>query len=197
MDKKEIKSKIDEIKAQIKSNAKDAHFAEKLVNDLLSWKGQLDHNATMVNVNLDDIEDKIEGDTFVMYRTRDGLVGFHLKSGYDVVVSPRIEALHGCLNSYIIDKDDIDNKPEEEQTYYKLDFECTQEILTLPLFTATDYDLKYKVCKLFIDTMLEAQKTIEEMEDLPADILKDNILFEDADTALRNIKQGMDNSIED
>lgn len=195
MERKEIKAKIDEVKAQIKANSKDAHFAEKLIGDLLSLKGQYEHQPTMVYVAMDDIVDTIEGDTFTLYKLNDGRVGFHLKSGYDVVVSPRIEALNGNLKWYIDNKKTIDESSEEEQELYKLDFECTQHILTMPLFTATDYDLKYKVSTLFIETLLKAQETLENSETLVDDLAK-NILFEDATLAIEDIRAEVDKEVE-
>lgn len=195
MERKEIKAKIDEVKAQIKANSKDAHFAEKLIGDLLSLKGQYEHQPTMVYVAMDDIVDTIEGDTFTLYKLNDGRVGFHLKSGYDVVVSPRIEALNGNLKWYIDNKKTIDESSEEEQELYQLDFECTQHILTMPLFTATDYDLKYKVSNLFIETLLKAQETLENSETL-VDDLAQNVLFEDASIAVEDIRSDIDKEVE-
>lgn len=195
MEKKEIKAKIDEVKAQIKANSKDAHFAEKLIGDLLSLKGQYEHQPTMVYVALDDIVDTIEGDTFTLYKLNDGRVGYHLKSGYDVVVSPRIEALNGNLKWYIDNKKSIDDDTEESQELYRLNFECTQHMLTLPLFTATDYELKFKAANLFIESLLKAQETLENSETLVDDLVQ-NILFEDATLAMDEIRTEIDKEVE-
>ena len=101
MGKKEIKAKIDDIKAQIKSNSKDVHFAEKLIGDLLSLKGQYEHQPTMVNVAMDDIIGTLEGNTFTIYKTKSGDTGFHLKAGYDIVVRPTVESLNKSLAALV------------------------------------------------------------------------------------------------
>ena len=41
MDKKILKERLDDLVNQIKTNSKDAHFAKKLIDDLLSVKGQM------------------------------------------------------------------------------------------------------------------------------------------------------------
>lgn len=42
MDDKELKDRLSELKKQIKTNSKDARWSDKLVDELLSVKGQLD-----------------------------------------------------------------------------------------------------------------------------------------------------------
>lgn len=170
MDKKEIKSKIDEVRAQIKSNSKDAHFADKLISELLSLKGQYEHQPTMVHIPMDEVVDTIKGDTFTLYKTSSGLMGYHLPCGYDVVVSPAVKALHDNMQWFLDNKETIDTMTEEEQEFYRLDLDCTIKMFTLPMFAAVDYDLKYDVATLFVKYMLRAQETLENMELLPEDL---------------------------
>lgn len=189
MGKKEIKSKIDEIKAQIKSNAKDAHFAETLVNELLSLKGQLEHKPTMVNVNLEDIVDTLEGNTFTIYKTKNGDTGFHLKAGYDIVVRPTVESLNKSLASFVDYKDEVEKLTEEEQEYYKSDLLATQFCLTIPVYAFADLDFKYTIANMFADYMYKVQTDLLDNVKLQDETPEENKIFEEATKGLETLKE--------
>lgn len=188
MDKKEIKAKIDDIKAQIKANSKDAHFAEKLIGDLLSLKGQYEHQPTMVNVAMDDIIGTLEGNTFTIYKTKSGDTGFHLKAGYDIVVRPTVESLNKSLASFVDYQKDIEKLSEEEQEYYKSDLVATQFCLTIPMYAFADLDFKYKIANMFADYMLKAQTDLLDNVVLQDETPEENKRFEEAAKGLEEIK---------
>lgn len=189
MEKKDIKAKIEEVKNQIKSNSKDIHFAEKLIGDLLSLKGQYEHQPTMVNVALDDIVDTLEGSTFTIYKTKAGDTGFHLKGGYDIVVKPTVESLNHSLASFVDYKDEVDALTEEEQEYYKSDLLATQFCLTIPVYAFADLDFKYKVANMFADYMRELQDKLLDNVELQDETPEENKLFEQATLGLETIKE--------
>ena len=188
MEKKEIKAKIDDIKAQIKANSKDAHFAEKLIGDLLSLKGQYEHQPTMVNVAMDDIIGTLEGNTFTIYKTKSGDTGFHLKAGYDIVVRPTVESLNKSLASFVDYQKDIEKLSEEEQEYYKSDLLATQFCLTIPMYAFADLDFKYKIANMFADYMLKAQTDLLDNVVLQDETPEENKRFEEAAKGLEEIK---------
>lgn len=188
MEKKEIKAKIDDIKAQIKANSKDAHFAEKLIGDLLSLKGQYEHQPTMVNVAMDDIIGTLEGNTFTIYKTKSGDTGFHLKAGYDIVVRPTVESLNKSLASFVDYQKDIEKLSEEEQEYYKSDLLATQFCLTIPMYAFTDMDFKFKVANMFADYMLKVQTDLLDNVELQEETPEENKRFEEATKGLEELK---------
>ena len=188
MEKKEIKAKIDDIKAQIKANSKDAHFAEKLIGDLLSLKGQYEHQPTMVHVAMDDILGTLEGNTFTIYKTKSGDTGFHLKAGYDIVVRPTVESLNKSLASFVDYQKDIEKLSEEEQEYYKSDLLATQFCLTIPMYAFADLDFKYKIANMFADYMLKAQTDLLDNVELQEETPEENKRFEEAAKGLEEIK---------
>lgn len=191
MDKKEIKSKIDEIKAQIKANSKDAHFAETLTNELLSLKGQYEHQPTMVHVAMDEIVDTMEGNTFTIYKTKSGVSGFHLKGGYDIVIQPRVESMNGALKTYIDYQSIIEKLTEEELKSYNADLLASQFVLTLPMYAFADLDFKFKVADMFADYMKGVQDKFLDDVELQDETPAENIAFEDATKALEEIKNGL------
>lgn len=188
MNKKEIKAKIDDIKAQIKANSKDAHFAEKLIGDLLSLKGQYEHQPTMVNVAMDDIIGTLEGNTFTIYKTKSGDTGFHLKAGYDIVVRPTVESLNKSLASFVDYQKDIEKLSEEEQEYYKSGLLATQFCLTIPMYAFADLDFKYKIANMFADYMLKVQTDLLDNVELQDETPEENKRFEEAAKGLEEIK---------
>lgn len=188
MKKKEIKAKIDDIKAQIKANSKDAHFAEKLIGDLLSLKGQYEHQPTMVHVAMDDILGTLEGNTFTIYKTKSGDTGFHLKAGYDIVVRPTVESLNKSLASFVDYQKDIEELSEEEREWYEQDLVATQFCLTIPMYAFADMDFKYKVANMFADYMLEIQNKLLDNVVLQDETPEENKAFEQATMGLETIK---------
>ena len=188
MDRSEIKAKIEEVKAQLKSNSKDAHFAEKLIGDLLSLKGQYEHQPTMVHVAMDDILGTLEGNTFTIYKTKSGDTGFHLKAGYDIVVRPTVESMNQSLATFVDYQKEMDSLSEKEREWYEQDLIATQFCLTIPMYAFADMDFKYKVANMFADYMLEIQNKLLDNVELQDETPEENKAFEQATMGLETIK---------
>lgn len=188
MDRNEIKAKIEEVKAQIKANSKDAHFAEKLIGDLLSLKGQYEHQPTMVHVAMDDILGTLEGNTFTIYKTKSGDTGFHLKAGYDIVVRPTVESMNQSLATFVDYQKEMDSLSEKEREWYEQDLIATQFCLTIPMYAFADMDFKYKVANMFADYMLEIQNKLLDNVVLQDETPEENKAFEQATMGLETIK---------
>lgn len=188
MDRNEIKAKIEEVKAQLKSNSKDAHFAEKLIGDLLSLKGQYEHQPTMVHVAMDDILGTLEGNTFTIYKTKSGDTGFHLKAGYDIVVRPTVESMNQSLATFVDYQKEMDSLSEKEREWYEQDLIATQFCLTIPMYAFADMDFKYKVANMFADYMLEIQNKFLDNVVLQDETPEENKAFEQATMGLETIK---------
>lgn len=188
MDRNEIKAKIEEVKAQLKSNSKDAHFAEKLIGDLLSLKGQYEHQPTMVHVAMADILGTLEGNTFTIYKTKSGDTGFHLKAGYDIVVRPTVESMNQSLATFVDYQKEMDSLSEKEREWYEQDLVATQFCLTIPMYAFADMDFKYKVANMFADYMLEIQNKLLDNVVLQDETPEENKAFEQATIGLETIK---------
>lgn len=188
MDRNEIKAKIEEVKAQLKSNSKDAHFAEKLIGDLLSLKGQYEHQPTMVHVAMDDILGTLEGNTFTIYKTKSGDTGFHLKAGYDIVVRPTVESMNQSLATFVDYQKEMDSFSEKEREWYEQDLVATQFCLTIPMYAFADMDFKYKVANMFADYMLEIQNKLLDNVELQDETPEENKAFEEATLGLETLK---------
>lgn len=70
--KEELKKKLDEVKAQIKANSKDTHFADTLISELLSLKGQIDVEPLEFYVKSKDVIKTFDGESFELSYSSDG-----------------------------------------------------------------------------------------------------------------------------
>lgn len=149
MDKKELKAKLEEVKAKIKTNSKDAHFAEALVNEIISLKGQMMIEPTRVHIEERDVDNTFRGDTFEMYRTKKGDAVFHTFGGLTIIADPRLISLNGTIST-IIDATHtgvMQGLTEEEKEQFLLDVSATAHLLNLPTFIFSDLDFKYEIAR--------------------------------------------------
>ena len=96
-DKNTLKQKLEETKAKIKSNSKDAHFADSLISDLLSIKGQLEHEPTLVHIAEVDIVSRFDGAHFEMCVTKDGTAVYRTRGGYTIVADYGLTSLNSTI----------------------------------------------------------------------------------------------------
>ena len=194
MERKDLKKKLTEIKVKIKENSVDAHLAGKLIADLLSVKGQIDHEPTLVHIPMGDIEDKLEGDTFGIYALTSGDAVYHLKGGYTLVASNNYLGLNEALRGYVANQHLVESElTEEDKQLYDNDLWASCYLLNLPTIAFSDLEFKYKMVNHIIDHLKEWQdKYIAEME-LQDETPDADKAFKDATMALENIKSEIAN----
>lgn len=192
MDKKELKSQLNEVKAKIKANSKDAHFAESLISDLLSIKGQMMIEPTRVHIEENDVEETFRGETFEMYRTKKGEAVFHTFGGLTVIADPRLISLNGTISS-IIDatrEGAMDNLTDEEREQFILDVSATAHLLNLPAFVFSNLDFKYEMARRtvgFIRDTYEQSMNAPLQDETP----DEDRVFEDGVKASEALATGM------
>ena len=168
MEKKELKDKLKEVESLIKTNSKDAHYAETLISELKSLHGQLKHEPTLVHIPLDSVEKSIDGETYTMSVTKDSKAVYHAKGGYTLICDSQYAALFDFIESSI---DFINGKfdGELEDKYKDIlsnDISSSTFVLNLPLIAMGDVEFKYKMIGEIIDylnnSMLKAEKELQE-----------------------------------
>lgn len=163
MNKEALKAKLDEVKAKIKSNSKDTHFAESLINDLLSLKGQLCVVPTVIRIDENDILDKFSGNTFEMFTTKKGEAVYHVKGGYTLIADHRMVSLNNAIAGYIYAAKTMDTLNESEQEALTLDMSAAAYVMNLPFFAFSDQDFLYKIAEEVIQWLREKyDKAMEE-----------------------------------
>ena len=184
VDKVELKKKIDEIKAQIKANSKDAHFADTLTNEVLSLKGQLDVEPLELNVGkrIDDFS----GNAFEIVKTDRGIM-YHEFGGYTIFTTPTNEALYGMLADYVDNKDEYKKLDGEEKEIFDLNLSAIAYCLTVPKFAFSNVDFTYDIAEKVIQFL---NNSFEEAmnADLQEETIEQDEQFKEATLALEDIK---------
>lgn len=187
MDKNELKNKLEEVKNLIKTNSKDAHYADTLISELLSVHGQLKHEPTLVHVPLKDIEKEADGETFVMATTKDGKAIYHTRGGYTVIADSSYSSLFYTIYNLIDYMNGTVELDEETRNILEADTIATSYILNIPLYVMDDFEYK---ASLFENVIHYLTKRVEESEEELQDETPDeNREFQNAIEAL-NALQG-------
>lgn len=194
MDKKDLKKDLADIKAKIKANSTDAHFADTLIAELLSIKGQIDHEPTIVHIPLSDVEDKLEGETFAIYSLKSGDVAYHLKGGYTLIASNRFFSLNDALRGYVANQHIVDTELNtEDKELYEKDLWASTYLLNLPTIAFSDLEFKYKIVNRIIEYLDELQKKLLVDAELQDETPNADKAFKDATLALEDIKSDIAN----
>ena len=163
----------------MKANSKDAHFADTLISDLLSLKGQIEHEPTLVHVALDDIQKEFKGNTYEMGITKDGQAIYHVYGGYTIVVDPRMIGLHEELCRFLNLEDNTEEYTEEERDLILTDREVSAWVLSAPMYAFSSIDLKYKIATDIVEWLNAQTQEMLNAELQPEDASK-NAEFEGA-----------------
>lgn len=189
MDKKVLKERLDEIIKQIKTNSKDAHFADKLIGDLLSVKGQM--GVEPIALDCGKEEDEWRGKTFRITLTNKGVL-YHEYGGYSVFVTPNNVALYEVLSDLVINKDEYARLEGES----KENFECLLSIITynvsLPRIAFMDSDFPQEIA---IKTVGFLRKMYDDLmnKELQEETPKEDAEFKEVTLALEDLKEATKN----
>lgn len=196
MDKKELRKELNDIKAKIKANSTDAHFAETLVAELLSVKGQLDHEPTLVHLPLSDIDKSLNGDTFNIYAMKNGDAVYRLKGGLTLVATNGFESLNATLRDFVLNQDEVETTlSDEDKKLYETDLFATTMILNLPIIAFSDLEFKYKIYSKILDYMVELQDKFITNAEVQDETPEENKRFEDASIALDVMKDELEKEV--
>lgn len=187
MDKKELKGKLDEVVAKIKVNSKDKHYADALVKELLSVKGQLDIEPTLIHLPVDDVVKKMESETFRIALLKSGEVVYHLKGGMDIVVQPKANSLYTFLSNMIELQEELDNFTEEERKLLLDDITASTYVLNIPFIAFGDLDFKYKLAEVVVNYLVSLQDEYLNDVELQDETPDKNSIFEEAVMAFEEI----------
>lgn len=176
MNKKELKKQIDEVVSQIKTNSKDAKFADSLIDKLLSLKGQYDVEPTRVCVEEKDVVKEYDFESVRYIRCKSCII-FQAKGGMSVVVSHRMTALFEHLNVLLDMKDRYESLTDEEKLTYETLYSATTFILELPIFATCDDEFFVGISSDIINRLNRlTEKNLE--EPLKEETHKENAEFE-------------------
>lgn len=171
MDKQELKKQLEEAKKALVSNSKDAHFAQKLISDILSLKGQIDTEVRETE-DIGKVIDELEGETFVLRKHEYG-VSYHQYNSMDVRIRANITSAYSFISAFIDNKEDYKNLSEEEKSAFDITLSAMGFVLSIPTYCFTDetffFNLAGMVTKFLresIEQAMEAPLKEETAEDL-------------------------------
>lgn len=184
-DKNTLKQKLEETKAKIKSNSKDAHFADSLISDLLSIKGQLEHEPTLVHITEASIIDRFDGAHFEMCITKDGTAVYRTRGGYTIVADYGLSSLNKTISDFItLSKNEV-KLSDSEMEAVLLDLDANAHVLNIPMLAFSDLDFKFELAKMVINFLRD---TYDKAMNAPLqdETPEENKVFKDGITAIHN-----------
>lgn len=186
MDKKELKKEIDSVIGQIKTNSKDAHFADALCDKLLSLKGQYDVEPTRVCVEDKDVIKEYDFDNLRFLRCKNCVV-FQDKGGFTSVISPRVKSLYTHISVLLDMKDRYEELSDDEKKVYEGLYTATVWVLNTPIFATCSDKLFFGIAT---DVINHFNEYVEEANNAP---LKDEEAEKDAE--FENMNEVLNNNM--
>lgn len=193
MDKKELKERLDGVKKQLRTNAKDVHFFDKLIDEALSLKGQMGVEPLALDCGKE--EDEWKGETFRITLTNKGVL-YHEYGGYSVFVTPNNVALYGALEDLVVNREHYEKLEGEEKENFDSLLAIVAYNLSLPRISFMDRDFPQEIA---VRTMEFLQKKCEELmsEELKEETPKEDAEFKEAALAFEEVKAQLDEAAEE
>lgn len=191
MDKNLLKERLDEVKNNLITNSKDAHWAKNAIDELLSLKGQLEHEPTLVYLPVKDVENKLEGGTFEMSIMKDGTAVYHTYGGLTVVAKPNLTSLAGTIAEYVGSQEYVSTLNEEEKELFDLDLSAFGYIMSLPMFAFSNKEFTYSIASNIVEFLRKSADELldEELHEETSEDVEMNERFKDASLALEEMKE--------
>lgn len=161
---KELKKKLKDKQSLLIANAKDPHFAEKTIKEILSLKGQIDVTPAHFVVEEKEVIDVLEGETFNIYVTNSG-VHFHTKGGYDIFIDAKYKAACDLLSNYVIHKDYYKDLEGEMKEAYDIAFSAVTYILTAPMWVFYSQEKTFELATKIVEMLNATTEESEEEKD--------------------------------
>lgn len=192
--RKKLKSKLSEKIAQLKNICSDAVFADRLIDDLLSLKGQLSIEPTLVHIPLDNVIAEYDFEHFKIIKTLNGYV-FKM-TGYEQIIRPTCRTLYGQIDFLMETKDKYDTLSLKQKDMYDTFFQATTTILMNPAICFTDDDYWFDVVTYITKRQNELFEKLLDTPFQPEDAERDDKFMEEV-AELEDFKDAITKSIEE
>ena len=185
MDKKELKERLNDVKKQLRTNAKDVHFFDKLIDEALSLKGQMGVDPIALDCGKE--VDEWKGETFRITLTDKGVL-YHEYGGYSVFVTPNNVALYEVLADLVINKDEYATFEGESKENFESLLSIIAYNVSLPRIAFLDKDFPQEIA---IKTIEFLRKMYDDLmnKELQDETPKEDAEFKEATLALEDLKE--------
>ena len=161
MDKEVLKERLNEVKNQLRTNAKDVHFFDRLIDEALSLKGQMDVEPMFAYLPENEIVDRIKGNNYELVYTPKQ-AGYRL-GGYSIIVQNNY-GLGGQIMNYIDMMKDTSSLDEKQKEIFELDLAASMLNFNAILFAANDFEFRYQLNELVVNYLEKKQKEMNNVE---------------------------------
>jgi hypothetical protein len=188
MDKKILRERLADVKKQLRTNAKDVHFFDKLIDEALSLKGQMGVDPIALDCGKE--EDEWAGETFRITLTNKGVL-YHEYGGYSVFVTPNNEALYSALVDLVENKEKYAKLEGEEAENFSALLTIIAYNLSLPRISFMDREFPQEIA---IRTMEFIRKMYNDLmnKELQEETPIEDAAFREATEALEGLKESVD-----
>lgn len=187
MDKKILKERLDDLVKQIKVNSKDAHFADKLIGDLLSVKGQM--GVELIALDCGKEVDEWRGETFRITLTDRGVL-YHEYGGYSVFVTPNNTALYDVLADLVENKEEYAELEGEKKENFESLLAIIAYNVSLPRIAFMDKDFPQEIALKTIEFLRKMYDDLMN-KDLQEETITEDEEFKQATLALEDLKKAV------
>lgn len=194
MDKKVLNERLNELIRQIRLNSKDAHFAEKLTEDLLSVHRQkLSEKSYVFDIGAEQY--KIERNSFYIAKHEKGVL-FHIYNSFDLVVPVSNNALYATLIAILEEhNNEYESFTDEEKLDHDTYIEAIGIILAMPLTIFTDTEFAINIATQVIQRMdLKVRQAMEVA--LQDETVEQDAIFKDAVLGFESLKESISEGVE-
>lgn len=129
----ELRKQLAEKKKILLAGVKDKHFGEKLLNDMLSLKGQLSVEPAHYYIGIDEVIDTYESDEYRIHILNNG-VHFQTKGGFDIFIDAKYQAACGLLEDVVRFKNEEKDLSDEDKQVYATTLKNLMYVLCAPLW---------------------------------------------------------------
>lgn len=164
---KELNKKLSDARAKIIANSKDAHFAEKLIEEFVSLQRQKDVETVELIVPTAEVIGERDMDSIRLVKTQRGFL-FEAKGGMSTFVHLRMTSLYEALDALygLLEKKELD---ENEEAFVNASF----YILQAPIFCSLDQSLLYGVAANMLNLFNEYTSAV--LDSMPKSETKEDI----------------------
>lgn len=185
MDKKILKERLADVRNQLRTNAKEVYLFDKLFDEAISIKGQMDIEPTELDCGKKI--DEFKGETYRISLTDRGVL-YHEYGGYSIFATPRTKALYDTLSDVVVNKDEYAKAEGEDKERLELTLSAIGYCLAVPRLAFTDVDLTFDIAGKVVDFIKNKYDTLMN-EPLRNETPIENAHFEETTIALENLKE--------
>lgn len=207
MENKELKKKLQEAKAQIIAQSKDAHYTKQLISKILSYKGQLGIEPASVFVPA-DIESEIKQSAYHIFRTNSyvmvdkegkdinmlGQIVFKVR-GLAIVIDPILNAYYFPFNTLLDAHDHFEELDEDMKKNYQILLDHTIIMCQAITLVFSDTKLLEEVLNPIIKYLNNQMEKAEDVDNLPNDNPIANEEFKESTLASEEMKQELEKEL--